>query len=96
MWQTIVRDYQTVLGSEKGLHSVKNVCELLLKEAAFNSSEKVIDFLNDYHSISLKHETFHRKWRTVSHLKDIADYDLLEAEKIRLLLEKLKAYQVLI
>ena len=89
-WQPRLTAFAAQLTQREGYHSVKDLCEFLLREH-WVDSHQVVQYLHDYLAVSRKHLAFHTKWAALSNMKNLASYDQLEIEKVQELLEVLAA-----
>ena len=91
-WKSIVSDYRDKLEREepKGYYSIKDLCRGLLEEWNIKDCNTAIEYLKDYIKVSETHYAFHSKWPDIPNMKNVAEYDKKEIEKVNELIKLLE------
>lgn len=89
-WRQRVTAFASRLDEQQRSHSVKDLCDFLLRER-WTDRDQVVHYLHDYLAVSHAHLQFHVKWAALSNMQSLAAHDRREIEKVEELLEALAA-----
>ena len=97
-WQSTVEDFLHNLEEKGSFYSVIELCRFLLSSAesdteayVWTDKEEVLAYLKDYVEVSRMHQSFHERWSHLPNMKQLAEYDKKEAEKLLELCSQLEA-----